>query len=82
MDEIANMTLLAVSDLCPSLTGEDIIIDGGAIIGLSRGAGEHRPRCLALASVFALFILVALARRLGRCPYNGRGDRHAATPTY
>jgi hypothetical protein len=24
------MTLLAVSDLCPSLTGEDIIIDGGA----------------------------------------------------
>jgi NAD(P)-dependent dehydrogenase (short-subunit alcohol dehydrogenase family) len=30
MAEIANMTLLAVSDLCPSLTGEDIIIDGGA----------------------------------------------------
>jgi len=30
MGEIANMTLLAVSDLCPSLTGEDIIIDGGA----------------------------------------------------
>lgn len=30
MTEIANMTLLAVSDLCPSLTGEDIIIDGGA----------------------------------------------------
>jgi NAD(P)-dependent dehydrogenase (short-subunit alcohol dehydrogenase family) len=28
--EIATMTLLAVSDLCPSLTGEDIIIDGGA----------------------------------------------------
>ncbi len=30
MVEVANMTLLAVSDLCPSLTGEDIIIDGGA----------------------------------------------------
>lgn len=30
MAEIANMTLLAVSDLCPSLTGEDIVIDGGA----------------------------------------------------
>lgn len=30
MAEIANMTLLAVSDLCPNLTGEDIIIDGGA----------------------------------------------------
>ncbi len=30
MAEIATMTLLAVSDLCPSLTGEDIIIDGGA----------------------------------------------------
>jgi NAD(P)-dependent dehydrogenase (short-subunit alcohol dehydrogenase family) len=30
MSEIANMTLLALSDLCPSLTGEDIIIDGGA----------------------------------------------------
>jgi len=30
MAEIANMTLLTVSDLCPSLTGEDIIIDGGA----------------------------------------------------
>lgn len=30
MAEVANLTLLAVSDLCPSLTGEDIIIDGGA----------------------------------------------------
>lgn len=30
MDEIANMTLLVVSDLCPSLTGEDIIVDGGS----------------------------------------------------
>ncbi len=30
MAEVAIMTLLAVSDLCPSLTGEDIIIDGGA----------------------------------------------------
>lgn len=29
-DEIAHMTLMVVSDLCPSLTGEDIIIDGGA----------------------------------------------------
>ncbi len=28
--EVAAMTLLAVSDLCPSLTGEDIILDGGA----------------------------------------------------
>lgn len=30
MREIANMTLLAVSDLCPALTGEDIVIDGGS----------------------------------------------------
>jgi len=30
MREVATMTLLAVSDLCPSLTGEDIILDGGA----------------------------------------------------
>ncbi len=30
MAEVANMTLLAVSDLCPNLTGEDIVIDGGA----------------------------------------------------
>ncbi len=30
MAEVANLTLLTVSDLCPSLTGEDIIIDGGA----------------------------------------------------
>lgn len=30
MDEIANMTLLVVSDLCPSLTGEDISVDGGS----------------------------------------------------
>lgn len=30
MTEVANLTLLAVSDLCPSLTGEDIVIDGGS----------------------------------------------------
>lgn len=30
MREVATLTLLAVSDLCPSLTGEDIIVDGGA----------------------------------------------------
>lgn len=30
MDEIAAMTLMLVSDLTPGLTGEDIIIDGGA----------------------------------------------------
>lgn len=30
MAEIARMTLLLVSDACPNLTGEDIIIDGGA----------------------------------------------------
>ena len=30
MAEVANLALLAVSDLCPSLTGEDIVIDGGA----------------------------------------------------
>lgn len=30
MAEVANLTLLTVSDLCPSLTGEDIVIDGGA----------------------------------------------------
>lgn len=29
MNEIASMTLMLVSDLTPSLTGEDIIIDGG-----------------------------------------------------
>jgi NAD(P)-dependent dehydrogenase (short-subunit alcohol dehydrogenase family) len=30
LDEIAAMTLMLVSDLTPGLTGEDIIIDGGA----------------------------------------------------
>jgi len=30
LDEIASMTLMLVSDLTPGLTGEDIIIDGGA----------------------------------------------------
>lgn len=30
LEEVAHLTLLTVSDLCPSLTGEDIVIDGGA----------------------------------------------------
>ncbi|HEX5547457.1 MAG TPA: SDR family oxidoreductase, partial [Ktedonobacterales bacterium] len=31
MSEIAAMTLLLASDIFPSMTGEDIVIDGGAI---------------------------------------------------
>ncbi len=34
MDEIAALTVFVVSDLCPALTGEDIVMDGGATPGV------------------------------------------------